>query len=75
MWWVAKGYPGNSPAQGRSRYRPGRTDGGVQPVPPPAWRLPHYLVCLTRDDMDDRRRYLNARLALTTLLEHKVVIQ
>ncbi|CAN5427515.1 glutamate 5-kinase [soil metagenome] len=30
-------------------------------------------VLLTRDDIDDRRRYLNARLALISLLNHRAV--
>lgn len=30
-------------------------------------------ILLTRDDMDDRRRYLNARLALLSLLGRKVI--
>jgi len=39
---------------------------------------PHKLVAaqllLTRDDMDDRRRYLNMRHALIALVEHKIVV-
>ncbi len=30
-------------------------------------------MLLTRDDMDDRRRYLNARLTLVSLLKHPVI--
>ena len=38
-----------------------------------AYKLLPAQVLLTRDDMDDRRRYLNARLALLSMLAHNVV--
>lgn len=37
------------------------------------YRLVAAQMLLTRDDMDDRRRYLNARLALLSLLHHPVI--